>query len=224
MAPASFAGLPAHVEALVGRGERVLLILLDAFGWDFVQRHGRHPLLRRLDAVEPMTAQFPSTTTAHVTTMHTGLPVGAHGLYEWNVLEPSLQRIITPLRATYAGDDEGDALLRDGFDLAGLLPETPRLYERLEVPCWVFQPTRFSPSSFDHVATPGAALSPHGDLEPAVAAAVAELQGVDAGYAYVYYDLIDATGHRHGPSSEAFDERVRSALDAVQAGLREAAG
>ena len=47
--------------------------------------------------------QFPSTTTAHVTTMHTGRPVGEHGLYEWHVHEPALDAIITPLLFSFAG-------------------------------------------------------------------------------------------------------------------------
>src|SRR3954468_2961791 len=159
-------GLP---QSLLGEGapehaDRVAVVLLDAFGMRFVRRHADHPLLRRLH-VAPVVSQFPSTTTAHVTTMHTGLPVGVHGLYEWNVLEPSLQRIVTPLRATYAGDPEGDALVRDGFDLAALLPDVPRFYERLGVPCWVFQPARFSPSSFDRVAVRGAEMRPYEQLE-----------------------------------------------------------
>ena len=62
-------------------------MLLDAFGWEFVQRHGDHPLLRRLE-IEQVASQFPSTTTAHLTTMSTGLPVEEHGLYEWRSSSP----------------------------------------------------------------------------------------------------------------------------------------
>ena len=40
---------------------------------------------------------FPSTTTVHSTTIHSGLPLGEHGLYEWNVYEPQLNRLVTPL-------------------------------------------------------------------------------------------------------------------------------
>ena len=47
-------------------------LLLDAFGWAFVQRHADHPFLKRL-VIEPVASQFPSTTTAHLTTLYTGL-------------------------------------------------------------------------------------------------------------------------------------------------------
>jgi len=87
-----FAALPATVERLLlglddgglpraalgdapNRVERVVLVLLDAFGWRFFERHAdRHPLLRRMLAhgtVAKLTTQFPSTTAAHVTTLHT---------------------------------------------------------------------------------------------------------------------------------------------------------
>ena len=75
----------------------MLVILLDALGLEFLERYRDHPVIRRLE-VRELRSQFPSTTTAHVTTSHFGLPVEDHGLYEWNVLEPTLRRIICPLR------------------------------------------------------------------------------------------------------------------------------
>jgi len=90
-----FAALPDTVARLLGVGQggvaldsvpararHVVLVLLDAFGWHLFARHGDHPLMARFDAVVPLTTQFPSTTTVHVTTLHSGVPVGEHGLYE----------------------------------------------------------------------------------------------------------------------------------------------
>ena len=69
-----FADLPGRIAALTREHERVAVVLLDAFGWKFVQRHADHPFLRRLE-IEPVASQFPSTTTAHLTTLYSGLPV-----------------------------------------------------------------------------------------------------------------------------------------------------
>ena len=80
-------------------------MLLDAFGWAFVQRHADHPFLRRLE-IEKVASQFPSTTTAHLTTLYTGLPVEEHGLYEWRVYEPSIDAVIRPLPFLPARDDD----------------------------------------------------------------------------------------------------------------------
>ncbi len=239
----SFADIPPYVEGLLTgaggpslpglpeRADRVVLLLLDAFGRVFFERYGdRHPLLRRLlrdGAVCPLEAQFPTTTTAHVTTMHTGLPVGSHGLYEWNVLEPSLGRVITPLRFSFAGDPGPDTLLAAGFDPRDLLPSQPNLYERLAVggvvPL-VYQPADFSPSTFDGVAARGADLRPYAELGDALRAAIRSVSALDRGYAYVYFHGIDIAGHLSGPASGDFDAAVGYVLDAVAAAIGHAAG
>ena len=116
-----FAGLPGRIEALLGAYERVAMVLLDAFGMAFVQRHRDHPLLRQLE-IEPVASQFPSTTTAHLTTLSTGLPVAEHGLYEWRVYDPGLDAVIVPLRMGYAHDEREPLPL----DAAELLPPERR--------------------------------------------------------------------------------------------------
>ena len=193
----SFANLPSEIERRVAAGERVVCVLLDAFGMRFLERYGDHPFLRRLE-VTPLDTQFPSTTTAHVTTMNTGLPVEEHGLYEWNVYDPATRTVVTPLR-----------------DGPASLGELPSFYERLGVPCTVSQPSRFSPSDYDRVACRGAEFRPYEDFGDAVRAAGEE----GAPYAYVYLDAIDATGHVCGPSSREFDDTVRYALDALEGSL-----
>src|SRR5579862_2830008 len=106
---------PAVLDGLDARYERVVLVYFDAFGLELARRHAAHPLLARAqrDGVfARITSQFPSTTTAHMPTIHTGVPVGEHGLYEWFVLEPALDRMIAPLPFTYAGEGQ-PALLGD---------------------------------------------------------------------------------------------------------------
>ena len=44
-----FAEFPGLIERLVSEHERIAFVLLDAFGWAFVQRHAGHPFLRRLE-------------------------------------------------------------------------------------------------------------------------------------------------------------------------------
>jgi hypothetical protein len=232
-----FAALPSTVARLLGAGEggvaldglparaqRVVLVLLDAFGWRFFARHGDHPLLRRFDAVVPLTTQFPSTTTAHVTTLHTGLPVGEHGLYEWNVYEPSLDALITPLLFCYAGDGARDSLLRAGIDPGFLRPSAPTLYERLAdagVACHVFAPATFAPSTYDGVLARGADLHPVATLPDGLAALAATLRAAPgSAYAYLYWDEVDSIGHEHGPSSPQFAAAAERCLDALDAGLR----
>jgi type I phosphodiesterase/nucleotide pyrophosphatase len=203
----SFADIPVTAERLLAAGERsaVGVVLLDAFGRRFMERHADHPFLRRLE-ITPIASQFPPTTTAHVTTMHTGRPVGEHGLYEWNVYEPSLGEVVIPLRS----DDCGRFLDGD------------TLYQRLPVRSTVLEPSSFSPSPYDRVFTAGARLIPFATFELGVQRFFDALAA--GGYAYLYWDRIDAIGHRYGPDSPRFEAAVAHALDTLEAGLRAVPG
>jgi Type I phosphodiesterase / nucleotide pyrophosphatase len=232
-----FAALPATVARLLGVGEggvtleglpaqsrHVVLVLLDAFGWPFFTRHGDHRLLRRFDVVAPLTTQFPATTTAHITTLHSGLPVGEHGLYEWNVYDPALDALVTPLLFSYAGDGARDTLLRAGADPDVVLPSVTTSYERLAtagVTSHVFEPGAFAPSTYDGVLARGAHIHPMADLRSGLVELAAVLQAADGPtYAYVYSDEPDTTGHLHGPSSPEFAAVTERCLDLVDDGLR----
>jgi len=152
----SFADIPATVVRLLtgGRGglapeilgsldrrwTKVVLVVADGFGWSVAERHADHPFLRRVAAegrLSQLTSQFPSTTSAHMTTLHTGVPVGESGIYEWFQYEPALDRLIAPLLFSYAGDDRRETLQSSGLDPAALYPretiyeglsETPRAF------------------------------------------------------------------------------------------------
>jgi len=220
--------LPGLPDAALGGGdvpERVGVVLLDAFGLRFLERHADHPLLRRIAAegvITPLGSQFPATTTAHVTTMHTGRPVGEHGLYEWRVYEPALDDVIIPLRYATAGDRDRDTLHARGLDPSALLAGDT-LYTRLGsagVDSVVLQPASFSPSTYDLVAAAGARLRPYDGIEQGAATLREELARPERRYAYLYWDRIDFTGHFEGPDSTAFDREVRAALDALEAALR----
>jgi Type I phosphodiesterase / nucleotide pyrophosphatase len=230
-----FAALPATVCRLFGVGdggielpglpepaERVLLVLLDAFGWRFFTRHGDHPLLARMHAVRQLTTQFPSATPAHVTTVHSGAAVGQHGVYEWNVYDSGLDAVITPLLFSFAGDNVRDTLLRAGVDPRSVLPAIANVYERLGeagVACSVLAPAAFAPSTYDSVIVRGARVRPIADLAAGLAEAAAVLRQSPS-YAYLYWDELDAVGHSFGPSSREFAATAVRCLDALDRGLR----
>jgi hypothetical protein len=235
-----FAALPATVERLLAgtpgglhadalptgaAPERAAVVLLDAFGARFLERHADHPLLRRIveeGVITPLDTQFPSTTAAHVTTMHTGRPVGEHGLYEWRVYEPALGRIILPLPFALPGE-EPDSLRETGLDPAVLTPPGT-LYERLAaagVDSVAIEPSSFCPSTFDRVAARGARLRPFGELAEGAAILHEELARPGRRYAYLYWDRIDLAGHHEGPDSEAFVRECLTALDVLERTLRD---
>jgi hypothetical protein len=212
----SFADIPGEVERRLLAGERVALVLLDAFGLRFLERHDDHPLVRRLE-VTPLVTQTPSTTTAHIPTLHFGVPVTEHGLYEWNLYEPSLDTVIVPFLFARAGEAPG-SLLAERFDVHHLSPGQS-LYRRMEphgIRSATYGPDRIAGSAFGTIALAGSSEHPFPDLEAGVeqlAAAMADPEGPH--YANLYWDVIDATGHVNGPSSAEFDAAARAALDAL---------
>ena len=199
-----FAELPARIEALAREHERLAVVLLDAFGMAFVRRHADHPLLQRLE-IEPLASQFPSTTTAHLTTLYTGLPVEEHGLYEWRTYEPLVGDVIRPLLWAPARDDDPPLTI----DPRDVLPPA-RFFER--VPGLVLQPQAITGSKYGSVALAGRAGGRLRDDRGGRRAAGRRRPGLT----FLYWDRIDAVGHKHGPSSAAFDHTARRALDALE--------
>jgi predicted AlkP superfamily pyrophosphatase or phosphodiesterase len=218
----SFAAIPAEIERRVAAGERVALIMIDGLGAELLARYEHHPFSRRL-ALTALRSQFPATTTAHVTTIHYGLPVEQHGLYEWNILEPSLGELICPLMFEVAGGHRQDGLT-GRLDPRVLAPG-PTLYERLEPRSLVVQPHYIGGSQYTLMATRGAERAVFADLVDGVRLLVNALTGRRGyGYGFLYWDRVDAAGHEHGPDSPQFDAAARSALDALELALGAAGG
>jgi type I phosphodiesterase/nucleotide pyrophosphatase len=232
-----FAALPQAIEfMLTGEGDsalpsdtfgnlptrynKVILLFVDAFGWRFFKQYAeKYPFLKtilRHGAVSKMTSQFPSTTAAHVTCMHTGLDVGQSGVYEWNYYEPLVDEVITPLLFAYAGDKERDSLKRAGIPAGAFFP-THTFYQKLQtsgIASYVFQSEAYTPSTFSDIVYKGAKVTPYKRLSEALTN-LAELVITDKAplsYYFLYFDKIDAICHTYGPNSHQFAEIVDAFL------------
>ena len=86
------------------RFDTIILFLIDSFGWHFFEKYcDSHPFLQHFlhaGKVAKLTSEFPSTTTVHVTTINTGLPVAQAGLYEWYIYDPQVDALIEQARVT----------------------------------------------------------------------------------------------------------------------------
>lgn len=209
---------PAALGDLGARHERVVVLLIDALGWRFfAPRAGSDPFLRRFMAdgvVSRLTTMFPSTTTAHVTAMHTGRAPAASGVFEWFFYEPSLDRVIAPLLFSFAGDRARETLAGARVDPAFLVAGDT-LYQRLAargVRSSVYQSAVYAGSSYTGVACAGAALVPYRTLAEAITLLAGRL-AAETGPAYhlLYVDTVDAISHIYGPDSP----HVANEIDAV---------
>ncbi len=207
--PDVLAGLPQQYD-------KVILLYIDAIGWRFFERYAdKYPFLKRFieqGVASKITSQFPSTTAAHLSTIHLGQPVGQTGIYEWFYYEPLLGRMIAPLIFSYAGDlENGTIKLPPGVNVGSTFGYDT-IYEQLKtqgVNSYVFQNSAYVSGGFADLALRGAALHGFKTMSEGLlnlADAVVAEQG--KAYYYYYYDPIDTIGHKYGPSSPQFAAEV----------------
>ncbi len=206
-----FAGLPGRITDLLTGPEKfetVVLFLLDGFGWRFYERFQEAPFLKkiaRLGKVEKLIAQFPSTTAAELTTLHTGMPVGEHGIFEWIYYEPTLDAVIAPLLFSFGGTSQRDTLRQVGARPRRLFPQNNlyRQLKKLGVDSTIFQHREYTPSSFGDVIFSGAKAIGYKTL-PEALVNLAELLSKPSSsreYYVLYNEKIDSLGHEYGPDS-----------------------
>ncbi len=205
------------------RYERVVFILIDGFGWNFHQRFAaRSELLRRVASdghVLQLTAQFPSTTAAEITCIHTGQTVGQSGVYEWQYYEPLADAVIAPLLYSYAGTLARDTLKPTHVEPHKLYPAEniyPILAER-GYPAHIFQPRAFTPSTYSNIVLQGAQPHPYRTL-PEALVNLGQLLESDTvpGYYFLYYEECDGLSHVYGPDASPTAAQTETALWAIE--------
>jgi predicted AlkP superfamily pyrophosphatase or phosphodiesterase len=197
--------------------DHVILFIVDGFGWRFFDHYlPRSPFLKRIvdDGIaSKLTAQFPSTTAAHVTCANTGLSVAESGVFEWFYYEPKLDRVITPLLFSFAGDKQINTLKKTKIKPTDLYP-SQTLYQALQkedIVSYVLQHESICHSPYSQVMFQGAHPIPFSHLEEALIK-LKDLQRSirdKRAYFYVYHGDIDSAGHRKGIFSEPFEAAVR---------------
>jgi hypothetical protein len=201
------------------RYNKVVLFFLDGFGWRFFERYAeKYRFLKTImtrGVASKLTSQFPSTTAAHVTCIHTGLDVGQSGVYEWNYYEPLVDEIISPLPFSYAGHK----LLRDTIKRSAIAPAPslffPRqtLYQTLQaqgVTSHIVQSIDYASSTYSDIVFRGANVHPYRSLQDALTQMVELLTAPETGPAYyfLYFDRLDTTSHNHGPNARQVEEVI----------------
>ena len=200
----------------------MLLVYFDAFGWRTCERHSGHPLLlhaERHGLVRKLTSQFPSTTAAHVTTIHGGRPVGEHGVYEWFVYEPKLDRIIAPLLYSYAGDKERDSLLGAALTPGDVYPKG-RFYDALRaagIPSHCALPAEIARSTPNQILLDGATVHAYATPAQGLATIADALAG--PGHGFVYLSDVDTAMHQLGPDHPVVERLVDALLTVLQQAL-----
>jgi predicted AlkP superfamily pyrophosphatase or phosphodiesterase len=221
-------GLPLDVfgkqPRMPRKYDKVILFFVDAFGWHFFERYAeKSEFLKTIlnaGVVSKMTSQFPSTTAAHTTSIHTGLNVGQSGVYEWHYYEPLVDDIISPLLFSYARDRfEKDTLKRSAVPAAAFYPRQT-FYQTLKskgVVSYIFQHQSYTPSTFSEAVFQGASIVPFKSITEALTllAETVVAQKAPPYYYFLYFDRIDSACHFYGQNAEQFEKEVESFLTLV---------
>jgi predicted AlkP superfamily pyrophosphatase or phosphodiesterase len=206
-----------------GDYDTVILFFIDAFGWRFFEpRCEKYPFLNEIvrdGAVSKITSQFPSTTAAHVTAVHTGLPPGQSGVYEWFYYEPRVDAIIAPLNFSFAGDYGRNTLQPTNVSPADLFPRHT-LYQDLGeqgVRSLLFQSREYSRSPYTDTVAAGARIVPYTTLPEALATMAGMLEAErERAYYVLYFANIDTVCHLYGPTSSQVDAEIDTFLTVME--------
>ncbi len=189
------------------RPRKIVLIFVDSFGWEFWQAYGgRFRATRRVmeaGTLTPISALFPSTTAASVSTMNLGVLPAAHALYEWNIYIPAYGEVIQSLAFCPLGRHPQDACRAKGYDPARLLEVHETVHQRLGrhgVRSIQFAHRSYAGSAYNTVASAGASIVRHSTLaEGLVQLKEALLAATDKAVLSFYWAAIDSIAHVHGP-------------------------
>jgi len=217
-------GLPGDVlGSLKRRYETVVLFFVDGFGWRYFEKLAeRYPVLRHfLDngVVSKLTAMFPSTTAAHVTCVHTGLPPGQSGVYEWFQYQPEVDRIIAPLLFSPAGDKARDRLVGSSLKPEDVFP-LPTIYPSLGqagVKTYLFHSREIAkgaPMRLLGAGTQSLAYKTLPELLTTLRHVLEQREG--PAYCLAYYDAIDGIGHDRGPGSDYVEAELDQFLTSLE--------
>ena len=196
--------------------DKVVLVFVDSFGWEFWQRFGEGSrIMRRVlqdGVLTPISALFPSTTAASVTTMNLGVLPARHGIYEWNMYVPAYGEVIQSLPFAVLGQGPGSAATR-GFDPAALFAAPlPTAHQRLAahgVASYQLAHRSYAGSPYNAIASKGAQIVPYGTLAEALVSLdrlIAEVPG--KAFINFYWAGLDTAAHTHGPGSPEHDAEV----------------
>lgn len=185
----------------------VILISIDGFRWDYLEKYDV-PTLRRLAAegvhAQRLNASFPTKTFPNHYTLVTGLRPGRHGIVANWFHDPALDEDFTMARTETAWWAGGEPVWitaeKQGLRTACLF------WPGSEAEIQGRRPTRYLP--FDKRLTPGERVDRLLEWLAAPDAASPRLLTL-------YFDHVDTAGHDHGPDAPETGEAVVAADAAV---------
>ena len=195
---------------------RACLLLIDGLGWELLRANaGSAPFLNSI-AREPLTAGFPATTAASLSSLATGVPPGEHGLVGYTMALPGYNRAFNTLTWSLYG-------VGPRVDLVGeLVPESfqpfPTLAERAATAGMRIHhlgPAFHEWSGLTRAIGRGERFHPADSLE-AVTEGALKLLNAPRTFVFGYHPRLDAAGHVRGVASQAWTDELIAVDHAIR--------
>jgi hypothetical protein len=210
-------GIPGFPNSLaIEPAARACLLLVDGLGWELLREHRKSvPFLNSI-AGEPLTAGFPATTAASLSSLATGLPPGEHGLTGYTMALPGYDRAFNTLSWSLYGlgprVDLREEVVPEAFQPQPTLPERAAA---AGVSIHYLGPAFHKGSGLSRAIGRGQRFHPAESLEAIQEVALRWLDAQPA-MVYGYYSRLDAAGHIEGVASQAWRDELVAVDDAVR--------
>lgn len=219
--------LDPAVDPFLGRAPEgsTLVVMVDGFGWlQFEEWSRRSPTgARWRAAARPLTTVFPSTTSAALTSLSTGVPPGRHGLVGYRQYLPKFGSVADMLKMSPAGVPTYDQLVGPLWrpeDVAG----APSLFRRYGTGVAVSR-DRFRGTGFTRILYDGAEYVPYATASELAHEVVHVLErSPRPPVVYLYWDELDTVQHLQGVDDRLYAlelERLANLLEYVARSLPE---
>ena len=210
-------GAPGFANPLeIEPASRVCLLLVDGLGWESLAANQQAAPFLNSIARAPLTAGFPATTAASLSSLGIGVPLGEHGLIGYTMALPGYARAFNTLTWGLYGIgprvDLVDEVVPETFQPLATLAERAAA---AGVPIHHLGPAFHEWSGLTRAIGRGERFHPANSLE-AVAKGALRLLNAPRTFVFGYHPRLDAAGHVHGVSSQAWNDE----LIAVDHGVR----
>lgn len=203
---------PLQHPALAGleQDETVILLLIDGMGCAQLDELVPGGWLQQ-QQVSTLHSVFPSTTTAAITTLLTGLPPSQHSLLGWHVAAPEANGIVTPLPLRYHWLAEPARAL-DNPALASTMYSRPSALHGQNRQHYILQPAYIADSAYSRHHAGEAEHLPWQDYTQLFASLQTLAQQAGRKLVYAYVPDLDSLMHHKGTGHP----RARLLLERLQ--------
>jgi hypothetical protein len=195
---------------------RVCLLLIDGLGLELLRANAAAAPFLNSIAREPLTAGFPATTAASLSSLAIGVPPGEHGLVGYTMALPGYDRAFNTLTWSLYGlgprVDLVDELVPESFQP---LPTLAEQAAAAGLPIHHLGPAFHEWSALTRAIGRGERFHPTESLE-AIGEGAFRLLNAPRTFVFGYHPRLDAAGHVHGVASQGWKDELIALDHAVR--------